>query len=64
MVFKMRQLVLFGALKSAHTFEHLVPVHLETVKLGTVDTHEFGLATYGQTAGTTHAGAIYHDGVQ
>ena len=64
MLLKVLQLLLLGALEGAHALEHLVPVYQTAVELRTVDTHEAGLAADGQTTGTTHAGAVYHDGVQ
>ena len=58
------QLLLLLALEGAHALEHLVPVDQCAVELGTVDADELRLTANRQTAGTTHARTIDHDGVQ
>ena len=42
----------------------LVKVYLMSVKLRTVNASKLYLAAYGNTAGTTHASTIHHDGIQ
>ena len=50
--------------KSAHTLEHLVEIDLMTVEFGAVHTDKACLSAHGDAAGTTHARAVYHDGIQ
>ena len=62
-LFVVFELFLFGTLEGSHALEHLVPVDQGTVKLRTVDADELCLATDGQSASTTHARSVDHDGV-
>ena len=51
-------------LERTHAFEHLIEVHLMTVKLRTIHADKLGLSTHRNAAGTTHTCTIYHDGVE
>ena len=57
-------LLALDTFEGVHATRHLVPVDLVSVKLGTVDTDEARLATDRQAAGTAHARAVDHDGVE
>ena len=43
--------------------KHFIKVHLMTVEFGTVNTNELRFSSYRDTASTTHAGSVYHDGI-
>ena len=60
----MLQLVLLSTLEGSHALEHLIPIDKSTVELWAINAYEFRLATDGESAGTAHASAIHHDGVQ
>ena len=53
----------FHILERTHTFEHLVPFHLMTVKLGTIHANKLCFSAHGDAAGTAHACSIHHNGV-
>jgi len=57
-------LLFLHALEGAHALHHLVPVDQVTVEFRSVDTHELCLASDSESTGTTHAGAVDHDGVE
>ena len=64
MLFVVSQFFLFLALESVHALEHLVPVNQGTIELWTVNADKLCLAANGQSAGTTHACTVDHDGIQ
>ncbi len=63
-LFEFVHLFAFDAFESTHTFQHFVEVHLMSVELRTVYTHEFCFTADRNTAGTAHACTVHHDGVQ
>ena len=64
MLVEVLNLVELLTLEGAHALEHLIPVDKRPVKLRPVYADELCLPAYCQTAGSAHAGAIDHDGVE
>ena len=62
--FQMAHLFALHFLERSHALEHLVPFHLVAVELRAVHADELRLSAHGDAAGTTHARAVHHDGVQ
>ena len=58
------QLIAFGLLERAHTFEHLVPINQSAIKFRAIYTNKLGFSANGESACATHSRTVYHDGVK
>ena len=51
-------------LEGVHALQHLIPIDLMPVELGSVDANELGFAPYGDSATPAHSRAVDHDSIE